>query len=292
MFINPKSYFFLSIILFVCLIINSCTTHNSINFNEKKNEFSVLTYSASNQGFKSNSHLILFENKALLIDAQFIPDDANNVVDLIHNSGMNLSAIIITHPHPDHYYGLEVIGKEFPDAEIYGGMETIKQIKNSSEYWNGDNSHIWNPDRFRVLDGERIPIEGVEIKYKIFNNSESIENTVLYIISQKTLFIGDLASNNVHMWLTEGESKNWISYLDEVQEFGPIKKVYPGHGPVSDQRIIQQAKNYINDLNLVISSSNSSEEAILKCKKMYPQYDMPEILNGSVIGLFENNKLK
>ena len=80
--------------------------------------------------------------------------------------------------------------------------------------------------------------------------------------------------------------------MDEVQEFGPIKKVYPGHRPVSDQRIIQQAKNYINDLNLVISSSNSSEEAILKCKKMYPQYDMPEILNGSVIGLFENNKLK
>ncbi|MGI9535306.1 MAG: MBL fold metallo-hydrolase [Thermodesulfobacteriota bacterium] len=288
MFTNNKPYFFSSIFLLICLTINSCTTHNSIKSNEKKNEFSVLTYSASNQGFKSNSHLILLENNALLIDAQFIPDDANNVVDLIHNTGKQLSTIIITHPHPDHYYGLEVIGVKFPKAEIYGGEETIKHIRNSSKYWDGENGYNWNPGRFKVLDGEKITIEGEELKYKIFKNSESIENTVLYITTQRTLFIGDLASNNVHMWLAEDQSKNWISFLEEVQKIGPIKKVYPGHGPVSDQRIIKEAIKYINDLNSVIGSSDSSEEAILKFKKIYPQYDMPEILDGSVIGLFEN----
>ena len=282
-----KSNLFPYILLFVFLFLNNCTTHNSLKSNERKNEISVVTYSASNQGFKSNSHLILFENESVLIDAQFNSDDANNVVDLINNSGKILSTIIITHPHPDHYYGLEVIGTMFPDAAIYGGEETIKQIRNSSSYWNGSNRHIWNPERFKVLDGEKISIDEEDIKYKIFKHSESIENTILYITSQKTLFIGDLASNNVHMWLTEGQSKNWIIYLDEIKEIGPIKKVYPGHGSVSDEKIIEQAKNYINNLNLVISNSNSSEEAISKFKEMYPHYDMSEILEGSVIGLFE-----
>ncbi|MCG8379155.1 MAG: MBL fold metallo-hydrolase [Proteobacteria bacterium] len=252
---------------------------------------SVLTYSASKEGFKSNSHLILLENQAILIDAQFNTDDANKVVDLVSNTGKLLSTIIITHPHPDHYYGLEVIGKKFPQAEIYGGKETIKQITNTSKYWSINNELSWDPGRFKVLDGGKLIFEEVELEFKIYSNSESIENTVVYSPSQKTLFIGDLASNNVHMWLTEGNSENWIKILDEIQEIGPIVKVYPGHGTASDQSIIEQAKKYITDLNSVVGSSGNTKEAILKIKEMYPNYEMPEILEGSVIGLFEKNNL-
>ena len=66
----------------------------------------------------SNSHIILGKKEAILIDAQFNVEDAQNVVDLILQSGRKLSKIIITHPHPDHYYGLQVIGAKFWDAEI------------------------------------------------------------------------------------------------------------------------------------------------------------------------------
>lgn len=95
----------------------------------------------------SNSHIILGEKEAILIDAQFIVEDAENVVDLILQSGRKLSKIVITHPHPDHYYGLEVIGAKFSDVQIVGGAQTINHIKTSSKYWSDD------PKLFRHSEG-------------------------------------------------------------------------------------------------------------------------------------------
>lgn len=287
--IHSISYLFL-ITTLVIFIFSSCTTHKSGKLTNNNEDLKVETYSASEKGFRSNSHLLLIGDSAVLVDAQFIPQDAENVVDLIHKSGKHLKAIIITHPHPDHYYGLEVIGKEFPGAMIYGGEETIGQIKNSSKYWEEKKGGIWTQDRFKILDSGNFTVSGLDIQYKVFKNSESIENMVLYIPSVKTLFIGDLASNNVHMWLTEGQSENWLVYLDQIKGIGPIDKVYPGHGPVSDQNIIDQAKEYINEVNMVIESSFSSEEAILMIKEKYPDYEMPQILEGTVFGLFDTNK--
>jgi len=290
-FMKHKSNLNCFIFLIICLVLNSCSKHSSTGPEYKKDDIVVITYSASKEGFRSNSHLILYREEAVLIDAQFIPDDANKVVKLIDNNGKTLSAIIITHPHPDHYYGLEVIGRKYPNVKIYGGTETIKQIKNSSRHWVDKNSDIWPSSRFEVIGGEKITIGELELEYRIFADSESVENVVLHIPSQEILFVGDLASNNVHMWLTEGRIGNWLGYLEEIQEMSPVDKVYPGHGPVSDQVIIKQAGQYINNLKSVIQTSNSVEEAVAKMKDMYPDYEMPEILEGSVIGLFENNKI-
>lgn len=233
----------------------------------------------------SNSHLFLGEYEAILIDAQFNAEDAHNVVNLILQSGRKLSKIIITHPHPDHYYGLEIIGAKFSDAEIVGGHQTIEHIKNSAKYW-GDNPQVFqNPKRYKTLSGISIKLDQTDLIYKIYKDSESVENTVLYIPSLKILFSGDLASNKVHMWLAEGNSKNWLNHLIDIRSIGPVEKIYPGHGSVSDLRLISDAENYIKDFNRIAGSSKNKDEAAKRFMGIYKNYQMPEILEASLMSV-------
>ena len=88
-------------------------------------QMSVVTYKASPEGFMSNSHILIGENGAVLIDAQFSSDEGKRVAELIKSTGKRLTKILITHPHPDHYYGLEVLETEFSDAEIIGGIADV-----------------------------------------------------------------------------------------------------------------------------------------------------------------------
>jgi len=247
-----------------------------------KADLSVITYKASPEGFMSNSHILIGENEAVLIDAQFSTEEGRKVAELIKITGKKLSKIIITHPHPDHYYGLEVLGIEFSDAEITGGPQTIAGVRNTTKYWTGTEGEPRTFGKMTVLDNKGFKHEDVDITYRIFRDGESVENTVIYLPSSKTLFVGDLASNGVHMWIGESNVGNWLEQLRNIRSIGSITTVYPGHGPVGSTDILDQAEEYLLSFKESVNNSKTIDEAIKKMRNLYPDYKMPEILEGSV----------
>lgn len=249
---------------------------------DSKPKLTVLTYSASPEGFLSNSHLIVGETGVLLIDAQFSQTEAKKVAELINSTGKELTSILITHPHPDHYYGLELLGAEFSDAKIIGGPQTIEGVKNTAKYWTDSDGKPLPLGKMKVLEGEGIKHEDLDITFRTFKNGESLENTVIYIPSSQTLLIGDLASNGVHMWVAENNIERWLEQLKEISSIGPVSTVYPGHGEVGGPELLEQAQKYLIDFSETVKNSGTVDEAITKMKKLYPEYQMPEILEGSV----------
>ena len=249
---------------------------------DSKVTFSVVTYKASPEGFMSNSHILIVENEAILIDAQFSPKEGRNVVDLINSTGKKLSKIVITHPHPDHYYGLEVLGIEFEDAEIIGGPRTITEVENTMKYWTDDKGKPQVFGEMTVLESKRLKLKDVDIIFQIFRDGESIENTIIYIPSNQTLFVGDLASNGVHLWVGENNIDKWLEQLRTIRSIGSISSVYPGHGPVGTADILKQAEEYLLNFKESVNNSDTIDDAIKKMKKLYPDYEMLEILEGSV----------
>jgi len=247
-----------------------------------KADLSVITYKASPEGFMSNSHILIGENEAVLIDAQFSTEEGRKVSELIKITGKKLSKIIITHPHPDHYYGLEVLGIEFSDAEITGGPRTVAEVKNTMKYWTGAKGEPQVFGEMTVLGNKSLKHEDVDIIYRIFRDGESVENTVIYIPSNQTLFAGDLASNGVHMWLGENNIDKWLEQLRAIRSIGSISSVYPGHGPVGTVDILERAEEYLLNFKESVNNSKTIDEAIKKMRNLYPDYKMPEILEGSV----------
>jgi len=275
----PKLIFLSIFFIFIAISFS----HMSLSVpKDALSNFSVITYKASSEGFMSNSHILVGENEAILIDAQFSPKEGRKAADLITSTGNKLSKIVITHPHPDHYYGLEVIGARFRDAEITGGPHTIAGVRNTMKYWRDANGKTQVFGDITVLENKSFKHEDVDITYKIFRNGESVENTIIYIPSHEILFVGDLASNGVHMWLAENNIDKWLEHLRAIPSIGSISSVYPGHGPVGTVDILKEAEEYLLNFIESVNNSESIDVAINKMKKLYPDYQMPEILEGSV----------
>lgn len=77
-------------------------------------QFQVIPTSATSMF--ANMTLITGDRDAVLVDVPFARSDAYRVVASILDSGKTLKAVIITHDHPDHFFGLDVLADAFPNA--------------------------------------------------------------------------------------------------------------------------------------------------------------------------------
>lgn len=179
----------------------------------------ITTHTAGDAGFVVNSNLISGEKEAILVDAQFTNSEAKKVVELVKKSGKRLSTIFVTHAHPDHYFGLEVLKKAFPKAKILAAAETIAEIKATSQgkldYWTkayGKEmpSKVVLPSE---VQGDSLSVDGEKIQLVKLGPGESETATALYVPSLKTLLAGDLAFGNVHLWLAENRPDAWVASL-------------------------------------------------------------------------------
>ena len=86
-------------------------------------------YTADTQGIGVTSTLIYGDHEAILVDTQFRISDAEKLADRIAAKGRRLKAILVTHPHFDHFYGASVLLKRFPGTPVYASASDIEYIK-------------------------------------------------------------------------------------------------------------------------------------------------------------------
>ena len=65
----------------------------------------------------------------LLIDPQFSLSEAHRLAAEILESKKNLAVIYVTHPHPDHLFGLAVLKQAFPQPKIFALPATVNAAK-------------------------------------------------------------------------------------------------------------------------------------------------------------------
>src|SRR6202167_4212182 len=82
---------------------------------QSKLQLKVHTGSGAN-GYDVNSTMISGERDMLVIDPQFTLSETHRLVAEILESKKNLITIYVTHPHPDHLFGLAVLKQAFPNA--------------------------------------------------------------------------------------------------------------------------------------------------------------------------------
>ena len=255
---------------------------------DAKSTLKVERYVGSESGFKVTSNLILGESEAVLVDAQFTRSDARNVVKMIQESGRNLKTVFITHGHPDHYFGIETLKAAYPKAHFVASSDTIQDIaatgQGKLDYWKklyGDELPDQVPS-VQELKLEDLNLDGEQFELKSLLPGESAHASILVVPSLKSAFVGDMAYDEVHLWLAEavGNTESWKRNLSMIERDERIKNIYVGHQKISRDNnlsILKTNRAYIDTALEIFAASSSKEEAATKLKSTFPTYSLPII---------------
>ena len=117
----------------------------------------------------STSLLLSGVTDAILVNAQFLRDDAAQLAHTIAASGKRLTTIYISAADPQAYFGLGVLQQAFPQALILASGTTVEAIRRQAgarvAHWGGILKH--NAPRRIVLpqpyEGTSLQLEGRQV---------------------------------------------------------------------------------------------------------------------------------
>ena len=109
-------------------------------------------------GFNSNSTFVYGERDAVLIDASQCLSDSHKMAAEIILSRRNLTHIYVSHFHPDHHFGVEVLKAAFPQAKVVALPTEVKSKEVKATYKNGI-LEVTMP-KAEVREAQKVRIEG------------------------------------------------------------------------------------------------------------------------------------
>jgi glyoxylase-like metal-dependent hydrolase (beta-lactamase superfamily II) len=247
------------------------------------------------------SYLISGETEAILVDGQFLSSEAEQVVDLVNNSGKDLKLIWLTHAHPDHYFGLKVLQDAFPDVPIYvtpkvkadydmiaqGTFDFLKPVLGPAI-----PDSIVSPQEYAETT---ITVDGATIEIVEVMMGEHPIASALHLGAEKAFIGGDMLYDRTHLWLTECDPDGWIAQIETWKtQFAGISTFWPGHGAGSRGiDVLGDNKQYIETFVSLMDAVDGADdmEKIANAKQAivgaYPDYLGVGLLDNIVPGYLE-----
>ena len=262
----------------------------------------IQVFTSPPEGIAVNSTLVYGDKDAILIDAQFRLSDAHRLVAMILESKKNLTTVYVTHPHPDHYFGLVAIRQAFPNAKFVALPRVVEGIKaswqNRVNAWKpqyGDNIPS-NPIIPDALDGNTLTLEGETLKvFGPLQGDSAGDNSFVWIPSIKAIVGGDTLFSGAHFVfapMSAAQKKDWMSTVDQEAALKP-EIVVPGHqivGAPNDASVLDFMKKYMKDSDEAQASSKTADDFKSKMKALYPNLGLDGLLNISAQAAFPAKK--
>ena len=259
-------------------------------------------YTADVQGIGVTSTLVYGDHEAILVDTQFRISDAEKLADRIAARGRRLKAILVTHPHFDHFYGATVLLKRFPGTPVYASASDIEYIKADlagtaaqirarfgAETIPADIQipQAW-PDTHFTVDGQSVDvIAGLQ-----GDVGPGPRNNVVWVPSLAAAIVGDIAFGQVHLSLraTDAQSRTaWRQTLRLIQERHP-RIVVAGHKHHPDlpdtPDVLAFNEAYLAEFETALAASRSAAELVAAMKRKFPEAGLDRILSVTAARFF------
>ncbi|KAB1229703.1 MBL fold metallo-hydrolase [Chryseobacterium viscerum] len=240
--------------------------------------------------FPITSTIIYGDKDAILIDAQFQKQYAEQLVKEIKATGKNLKTVFISHSDPDFYFGLDVIKKAFPNVKIISTAQTAYLISASKDEKMG----VWKPQLKADAPSEIIIPEAASSipdlegnKIEIRQNPEDPAHSFLWIPSIKTIAGGISVSVGSHLWMADTKSvkaiDEWIGQIDAMKALNPNQVIASHFAELSTSpQSLDFVKSYLENYKQAVTENKTLPAIVDFMVKKYPNLHGKEELEMGV----------
>ncbi len=248
--------------------------------------FSIKVFTSPDDQFWTNSVIVEGTHEVMLVDAQLTKTSAEKVLQQIEETKKPLSTIYITHAHADHFLGLEVFKKAYPEVRIIATSAVVDRInlvyQEKIDKWkkilgSGATSQVVAIEK---VDANFIKFEGTKIEVLKNIQGDTEENTMLWISGRGILIAGDVLFNDMHVYTAETDSKargKWLNSLQKIRDLKPSIAI-PGHSKVGAlldaSTALDFTENYLLVFEEELKKAKDADSLINSMKEEFPSADL------------------
>lgn len=182
-----------------------------------------------NKVFNSNTYLLYEKQNAVIVDI----GDTDELFDFIRTHSLTVKALLLTHTHYDHIYGIRNFMNNFPEMPIFtsqfGEVALNNPQWNFSKYHN-DNIAIQSNRVITMIDGQDLRLSPFPVIKVI--ETPGHDRSCLTFQLEDMLFTGDSYIPGIKTVDTFPKSDKLLAkyWTEELMKMSEIYKIYPGHG--------------------------------------------------------------
>ena len=203
----------------------------------------VHTYVSPPDGFLVNTQIVEGEASLVLFDGQLLNAYAAEVAAYASRLGKPVEQIIVSHGHPDHWAGLEVLTARFPTASIVALPGVAEQIRTGGQtmlaglrpaFADKVAAHPTLPTGTLTV-GEQT-IAGVRFEFRELLDVESDVQLLALMPDQKVLLAFDLVfASRDPAFTVAGHFDHRVSILDDLKGIEGYDTILIGHDLLTDR---------------------------------------------------------
>ncbi|WP_441251269.1 MBL fold metallo-hydrolase [Kitasatospora sp. McL0602] len=251
----------------------------------------VEVFTGPETAFFATSTLIMGERTAILVDAQLTRSAGRELAEWIAGKDRTLLAIVVTHQHPDHYFGAEEVLRLFPKAQLLAAPQVVAEIARTGAAKVAQWKPVYGddiPDQ-PLLPAALLPqplmIDRQLIRVLYLGQGDCASSTLVHVPSVRTVVAGDFAYNGTHVWTADtgpAEREQWIHNLGRIADLD-VDRVIAGHrAPGADDdavRVLGFTGEYLQDFDHALAAHPHDPEALIAALgSRYGGLTLPAIL--------------
>jgi glyoxylase-like metal-dependent hydrolase (beta-lactamase superfamily II) len=239
----------------------------------QSDNLTIHTYTAPDDGWNVNSHIIELATQLIIIDAQYMLPYAQEVVSYAQRLMKPITRLYISHYHPDHLLGAVAF-----DAAIYALQEVKAKIEVSGDRVAAEE-HEKHPDRIptraerptQIVEPSSEVIDGVRLSFILLQHAETENSLMIGIPDKKILITQDLVYRGVHAFIAERAFDTWLAGLHYYKQL-PFEHVLPGHGAPGGTELYEQMSHYLVTARGLLSKSTNGDDLKSRLIAAFPDF--------------------
>src|SRR5258708_22174635 len=206
----------------------------------------------------------------------------------------SVALIFLSHGHPDHWAGLQVLTERFPDARVFALDGVADQLRARGAA---------RLDSLRRIYGDKIAkkvtvpketineglqrIDGVTYDFKRFVDAESDLQLAALLPEQKVLMAFDLVfSPNQHAFTGGNHFDHWIIVLESLKALQGYDTITIGHDTPVDRSAIDSTMTYVKRAKAIHAASADAKTYSESLKAAFPDLQQAGFVDLSASYLY------